>query len=190
MGTKTPIEMAENKKRIFDQTASMHFKLSDKYKIKCTVEDIVEIIISITLCGVTFLDREKYFHLSEEISNLVMGFATIFLLAFTLVKQRLNHKQLYEKHQLAGKMYVQAKLDIASKLIKWQDKRTETDDTEILEYIDDHFTTLNELPQIPEKYFNRLKHNHLRKVALSKYVDSHQNDPWLICRIKFLLKMK
>lgn len=190
MGTQTAIEMAKTKKRVFDQTASMHFKLSDEYKIKYTVEDALEIIISITLCGVTFLDCEKYFHISEEISTLVMGFATIFLLAFTLVKQRLNHKQLYEKHRLAGKMYVQAKLDIASKLIKWQEDRTETRDTDILDYMDNHFTTLNDLPQIPERHFNRLKHSHQRKVAFSKYLDSHQNDFWLICKIKFRLKMK
>lgn len=182
--------MAKNKKRIFDQTASMHFKLSDEYKIKYTIEDAVEIIISVTLCGMTFLDHEKYFHLSKETSALVMGFSAIFLLTFTLVKQRLNHKQLYEKHQLAGKMYVQAKQDISSQLIKWQDKRTQTDDADILKYIDDHFRTLNELPQIPERHFNRLKHYHLRKVALSKYVDHHYDAPWPKCMWEFLCKKK
>ncbi len=107
-----------------------------------------------------------------------------------LVKQRLNHKQLYEKHQLAGKMYARAKLDISSKLIKWQENEAETSDTEILEYMDSHYTTLNDLPQIPERHFNRLKHNHQYKVAFSKYLDSHQDDFWLICKIKFRLKMK
>lgn len=188
MGTNTPIEMAENKKRVFDQTASMHFMLSDEYKFKYTIEDAVEIIISILLCGVTFLDCEKYFGIAKEVSALVMGFAPIFLLAFTLVKQRLNHKQLFEKHQLAGKMYAQAKLDMASKLIKWKNSGAEICDTEILEYMDSHFTALNDLPQIPEKHFNRLKHNHQCKVSFSKYLDNHQNDFWLICRIKFRLK--
>lgn len=190
MGTKTPMEMAENKERVFDQTASMHFKLSDEYKLKYTFEDAVEIVFSIFLCGITFLDSEKYFHISEEISTLMMGFAPVFLLAFTLVKQRLNHKQLYEKHHLAGKMYVQAKLNLVSKIIEWKNGGTEICDTEILEYMDSHFTALNDLPQIPEKHFNRLKHIHQCKVAFSKYLDDHQDDFWLICRIKFRLKMK
>lgn len=190
MATRTPIEMAENKKRIFDQTASMHFMLSDEYKIKYTVEDAVEIIISILLCGVTFLDYEKYFGITKEDSALVMGLAPIFLLTFTLVKQRMNHKQLYEKHQLAGKMYAQAKLDMVSKLTKWKNSGTEKCDAEILEYMDNHFTALNDLPQIPERHFNRLKHSHQCKVAFSKYLDDHPNDFWLICRIKFRLKKK
>ena len=186
MGNSTPIEMAENKKRIFDQTASMHFKLSDEYKRMYTIEDAIEVISSIVLCGVTFLDCEKYFHIPAEASILIIGFTSIFLLAFTLVKQGLNHKQLHEKYQLAGKMYAQAKLEIASQSVVWQ--RVETSDTDIVEYINSHFTSLNDLPQIPEKHFNRLKHAHQYKVAFSKFLDSHQNDLWLACRIKFWLK--
>lgn len=186
MGNSTSIEMAESKKKIFDQTASMHFKLSDEYKCKYIIEDAVEIIASIVLCGVTFLDCEKYFHISDDISTLIIGFTSIFLLAFTLIKQCLNHKQLHEKHQIAGKMYAQAKLDITSKIVEW--RSGEVNDTEILEYINSHFASLNELPQIPEKHFNRLKHAHQYKVAFSKFLNSHQNDLWIVCRIKFWLK--
>jgi len=52
-------------------------------------------------------------------------------------------------------------------------------------YLDDHYSTLNDLPQIPEKHFPRLKHAHQSKVEFSKFLDNHQNDFWLICRIKF-----
>ncbi len=186
MGNSTAIELAKNKRRVFDQTASMHFKLSDEYKRKYIIEDAVEIIVSIILCGVTFLDYNKFFHISEESSTLIIGFTSIFLLSFTLVKQGLSHKQLYEKYQLAGKMYAQAKIEITSKIAAWQE--VGASDAEILEYINSHFSSLNDLPQIPEKHFNRLKHAHQYKIALSKYLDTHQNDLWTIILIKFWLK--
>ena len=53
---KAGLDVAYNKKRIFDQMASMHFRLSDEYKRLASIEDAIEIIISVALCGITFLD--------------------------------------------------------------------------------------------------------------------------------------
>jgi hypothetical protein len=41
---------------------------------------------------------------------------------------------------------------------------------------------------IPEKYFNKLKHRHYRKVELSKFIDSNPDIPFWILKLKFLLK--
>ncbi|MFB0919923.1 MAG: hypothetical protein QMB62_03435 [Oscillospiraceae bacterium] len=180
---KTALEIANSKKRIFDQMASMHFKLSDEYKRLASIEDAVEIFVSVVLCGITFLDFQKYFDIAIEKSTLIIGYISIFLLAFTLIKQRLGHKQLCEKHQIAGKMYSHAKLNIVSKITEWNAEPVPVE--EIIKYIDDHFSSLNELPQIPERHFNRLKHLHQSKVEMSKFLDSHRNDYWLICIIKF-----
>lgn len=180
---KTALDIANNKKRIFDQMATMHFKLSDEYKHLASIEDAIEIIVSVTLCGITFLDYQEYFNIAIERPTLIIGCISIFLLAFTLIKQGIGHKQLCEKHQIAGKMYSQAKLSIASKITEWSADPVPV--KEVLNYIDSHFSTLNELPQIPEKQFNRLKHLHQSKVEMSKFLDSHRNDYWLICKIKF-----
>lgn len=180
---KGSLDVAYSKKRIFDQMASMHFMLSDKYKRLAIIEDIIEIIISIALCGITFLDFQEYFNITIQHPSFIVGCISIFLLAFTLIKQGVGHKKSCEKHQIAGKMYSQAKLDIASKIAEWNVSDTSTKD--ILSYIDVHFSSLNELPQIPEKHFNRLKHMHQSKVEMSKFLDSHKKDFWIICRIKF-----
>ncbi len=177
---------AKKKKHILDQMASMHFKLSDEYKLKSVLEDIFEISISIILCGITFLDLENYFSISDRISSLIMGFISIGLLIFTFSKQIVNYKQLCEKHQLSGKMYAQAKLELSSQLNKWEINNTNSDD--ILEYLNNHFDSLNDLPQIPEKHFNRLKHSHQHKVAMSKFLDDYHDNLWFICQIRFALK--
>ena len=185
MSNNTILDLAQKKKRVFDQTASMHFTLSDEYMRLTNLEDAIEIIVSVLLCGVTFLDCEKYFHIPSNTSSLIIGLVSIFLLAFTLIKQSLGHKQLCEKHQLAGKMYAKAKLDLASKITEWE--INPISNSELLAYLDDHYNALSDLPQIPEKHFARLKHAHQAKVELSKFLDSHPNDFWLVCKIKFRL---
>jgi|LSQX01.3.fsa_nt_gb hypothetical protein len=180
------IDVAKDKKRIFDQMASMHFKLSDEYKRWANLEDAIEILVSVALCGITFLNYQEHFNIEMEKPTFIIGCVSIFLLAFTLIKQRIGHKQLYEKHQLAGKMYALAKLDISSRIAEWSTQPIANG--EVLNYIDSHYSSLNDLPQIPEKHFNRLKHAHLSKVEMSKFLDSHSYDSWLICKIKFRLR--
>lgn len=177
------LDSAKTKRRIFDQTATMHFRLSDKYKFWANVEDILEIVTSVFLCGITFLDHQRYFSIDPDTSTLMLGGASIFLFAFTLVKQRLDHKQLWEKHNLAGKLYAQAKITLSSRITEWETMNIE--DEVVLNYIESQFSSLNDLPQIPEKDFLRLKHAHQEKVAFSKFLDDHPNDFWFLCKIKF-----
>ena len=188
MDKKTILDLANKKKKGFDQMASIHFNLSDKYKRFSSIEDAIEIIVSVLLCGVTFLDCEKYFHIPSNISSLIIGFVSIFLLAFTLIKQNLGHKELCEKHQLAGKLYAKAKLDLSARINKWE--ITAVSDNEVLAYLDDHYTALNDLPQIPEKYFAYLKHAHQTKVEFSKFLDRHPNDFLWVCKLKFRFRIE
>jgi hypothetical protein len=179
------INEARNKKRVFDQMASMHFKLSDEYRRWARFEDAIEIAVAVSLCGVTFLNFQNYFNITIENSTLIVGGISIFLLIFIFIKQRIGHRQLSEKHQLAGKLYTKAKLDLTSMINMWI--TVTVDDSEVLSNIDNRFGTLNDLPQIPEKHFSRLKHAHQSKVAMSKFLDSHPNDFWLLCKLKFRL---
>ena len=67
------MNVAYSKKRIFDQMASMHFRLSDEYKRLASIEDAIEIIISVALCGITFLDYQEYFNITIQ-RTLFRGF--------------------------------------------------------------------------------------------------------------------
>ncbi len=183
MESRSALDFAYQKKRIFDQMASMHFRLSDRYRFYTRAEDTFEIISSVLLCGLTFFDYEKYTELSASASTAYVGVISILIFAFTLIKQKLSFSQLSEKHNIAGKMYSQAKLDITSKIYEWSINCVS--DKYILDYINEHYSSLNELPQIPEKQFNKLKHCHQSKIEMSKFLDEHKNDFWLFCKIKF-----
>ena len=73
--------------------------------------------------------------------------------------------------------------EITSKIYEWSINCVS--DKYILDYINEHYSSLNELPQIPEKQFNKLKHWHQSKIEMSKFLDEHKNDFWLFCKIKF-----
>ena len=80
-------------------------------------------------------------------------------------------------------MYSRAKLDINARISEWEIMETESED--ILQYCNNRFLELNELPQIPEKEFIRLKHAHQSKVEFSKFLDTHKRDCLLMCKLKF-----
>lgn len=186
MNQKNQIEIAKKKLSIIDQTASMHFKLSDTYKKRACIGDGVEILISVILCGITFLDYEKFISVDINKIHLAIGFVSVFLFAFTLLKQMLGYKELSEKHFIAGKIYVKIKRELKNKINQWECGLEE----DVLVVLDEKMKTLDELPQIPEKHFAKLKHSHKTKVAFSKFLDEHPNDFWLVCKIKFRLGCK
>ena len=183
------LEKAKKKKNTFDQMASMHFKLSDRYKCYSVIEDSFEMLASVFLCGVTFLDFEKYFHFTVTNTDLIIGFVSIFIFALTLIKQRLGHKQLSEQHHFAGKMLTKSKLDIDNKICEWSTSK-DIKCEEICSYLNYHYENLNDLPQIPEKNFLKLKHTHQQKVEFSKFLDKHKNEPMIVCKLKFYLNCK
>ena len=181
--TKSPLEYANKKKKVFNQMTSMHFILSDRFEKMSIIEDTVEIFISVLLCGLTFVDFEKFGWKNLHNPTLIIGFTSIILFAFTLVKQRLDHKKRSQQHYLAGKMYAHAKLEIDTQIKEWELQSFE--EVEVIQYLQNNFSELNELVQIPEKEFIKLKHEHQTKEEFSTFLDSHKRDYLWICKLKF-----
>lgn len=171
------IAEAKKKRSIFDQTASMHFKLSDIYHMWSVITDIIEIVFAVALGSVAFANLQQL--------SIIIGIVSSGLFAFTLIKQRLNLKEKSEQHRLAGKAYVNAKLDINTMLLKWNNEATVD---EIADYLLNSFKYLGDVIQIPEKKFAKLKHYHQRKIEFSKYLDDHKSDSWFKCKREFRRK--
>lgn len=183
--THNHLKFAYKKRSIFDQMTSMHFILSDRYDKISKVEDAVEISLSVLLCGLTFFDFEKLGWGQIKNSTFIIGLISIVLFAFTLVKQRLDHKKRSEQHYLAGKIYANAKLEVSAKIQMWEIQ--EVDELEVIQYFQNNLSELNEVVQIPEKEFIKLKHAHQTKVEFSKFLDSHKRDYLWVCKLKYRL---
>lgn len=175
------ISQAQKKRNTYDMMVSMHYKLRDNYNKWSVFFDCIEILASVMLCGVTF------YPFQEKATKLI-GIVAIVIFALTLIKQRLNLKKKAEKHQLAGKLYLNAKLDLEWKIGVWEKEDAQID--EILTYIRDKYKELSEVTSIPEKKFHKLKHHHQAKVEFSKFLDNNKATPWIMCKIKFAFQHK
>lgn len=180
---KTILDEAKKKKQTFDMLASMHFKMRDYYNKWNTIFDSAEILFSVLICGFTFINIDDYFNFDIKNISFLLGFTSILLFAFTLIKQKLDFKSKAQTHILAGKMYSKAKVDLAQKIIMWE--KNCTDDKQILDYLNETFKNLNNLEQVPENKFHKLKHYHKHKVEFSKFLDDNSRIPYLLCKIKF-----
>ena len=170
------IEQAQKRKSVFDMMVSMHFKLRDDYNKWNVFFDSLELLIAIFLCGITFLsfpNNLRYF----------IGIASILFLALTFIKQRLNLKKKAEQHNIAGKLYLSAKLDLEQHICVW--KENDVKQEEIISYMKDKYRELTEVVSIPENRFHKLKHHHYYKVEFSKFIDKNKTSPWIVCKLKF-----
>lgn len=182
------LERAKDRRRVFDQMTSMHFLLSDKYKRLAIMEDVVEICLSVVLCALTFFDFGEVIKGNTTLPVVTIGIISALLFAFTLVKQRLDRKKQSEKHSLAGKLYSRAKIELSNQISLWEASGYTAD--EIITYLEKSFLALNDMVQIPEACFARLKHAHQRKVEFSRFLDAHKAEPYIVCRLKFLFGIK
>lgn len=80
-------------------------------------------------------------------------------------------------------MYAHAKLEVDSEIKVWE--LQEIEELEVVQYFQNNFSELNELVQIPEKEFTKLKHAHQTKVEFSKFLDTHKKDYLWLCKLKF-----
>ena len=182
------LERAKDRRRVFDQMTSMHFLLSDKYKRLATIEDVAEICLSVVLCALTFFDFGEVIKGKTTLPVVAIGIISALLFAFTLVKQRLDRKKQSEKHSLAGKLYSRAKIELSDQISLWESNGY--DEEEIITYLEKNFLALNDLVQIPEASFAKLKHAHQRKVEFSRFLDAHRAEPYFVCQLKFLFGKK
>lgn len=177
------LDSAEKKFRVYDMMTSMFFKLADYYHHVDLVYDVFELALSTLICGVTFLGETSVITISHKIYTLTIGFSSIGLFAFTLIKQRLDYKKLAEEYKFAGKKYAAAKSKLKKQLDIWTDEGfNNTDINLFMENLDD---TLKDLATIPENKFHKLKHYHQQKVEYSKFLDSNKSEPWYLCKFKF-----
>ena len=178
--------IAKARRRVFDQMASMHFLLCDKHNRWAIIEDVVEICLSVLLCAFTFFDFSMVIKGQSSYPVIAIGTTSVLLFAFTLIKQRVDRKKKSENHLLAGKQYSRAKIDLTNHINRWE--ACGYSENEVSAYLENNFCGLNDLIQIPEASFAKLKHTHQKKVEFSRYLDDHKEEPFVVCKLKFLIK--
>ncbi len=164
---------------------SMHSSLRDKYNRLSQILNITLFISAIILNSLVFASSEYLMKLSlfNKDIELIIGLASIAVFFVSILLLIVKWDQKSASHEEA-KNQLSHLLNECREIISSPEKISETQVTQFSK----KYSQINSmLIAIPEGSFNRLKHKHLQKVALSKYISDHHNSPYLITRIKFFI---
>ena len=156
-------------RRVADQTCSAHARLSDRSAGRARALDILVLAASAWIVSLAFVDPELAAWLTpfKLPSTLWIGLMSVAAFVATLLQSRLDLKALADAHRRAAD---------ANAEVKKAAKEAELGGggRERLAVVEAKLALVEGVGvKIPENQFIRLKSAHLRKVALSRYLDEH-----------------
>jgi len=166
--------------RVLGQMLSMHTALRDQLFRRALTLDILLLACSVVFCATTFAREDFFlqFGLTTQRSQFVLGIASIVAFFASLVSLRIDWKGRSASHQHAVQKITNA-LALFRKLRREDDTWPEEHKEQLHK---SYWDTSNDIVPIPEALFVKLKARHLRKVAVSKMLDSHPGSPVILLR--------
>lgn len=179
-GTASVVEKEAGRQyRVIDQLVSMHSMLRDRYNRLALALNTSLIVVSFGLCVMTFVGD----HLLESagqnpaVTRLVVGLVSAAILALSITEFRVDWRSRAARHADAVKRL--SELKNAYRRVRTDSK--EADKREALRLTELYESTLQDVVEIPERMFNRLKGRHLFKRTLSEETSVHPNAPhWFL----------
>jgi len=176
-------EIANHKRKV-DQLITMHSILSQRYDGHCTMVDLVIWCGSIVLLIMAWFDpgllKVLPFQLSEPQLKLLLGLISAVIFVASLLPLVLQWRNKALEHN--GAALSLAELKLCLRQAEKSDSATPTN-----EVISQYNRVMDGLCKIPENKFLRLKQEHLRKVAFSKFLDRNPGRLYLLNKVCFFL---
>lgn len=172
--------------RLLDQGLSMHAALRDQLARRALAVDILLLACSVVFCATTFASEGTLLQLglSTQRTQFALGIASIIAFFASLVSLQVDWKGKSAAHQHAVQKMSSA-LALFRKLRRedgtWPEGHKE-------ELHKSYWDTVNDIVPIPDALFVKLKARHLRKVAVSKLLDSHPGSPVILLRWTVLFR--
>ena len=162
------IEESCRQYRVVNQLLSMHSMLRDEYARRAFFLNTAQIGVSLPLCAFSFVDDRVLRTLGADpsVSRVVVGSAALALLLLAITEFRVDWRGVAARHSDAVTRLARLKAQYRS-----AQARDVSGEEERLtgEYV----ATMELLPAVPERRFNRLKARHQFKVALSRQIDAN-----------------
>lgn len=177
----------ERQKKVISMMITAHSILRDRYLFLSSLFENGLIVASVILNAFVFIDAQfidKQTGISEECQKLIVGIASIFVFAISLVLLQVRWKEKAESHGRAADQLFSLMQEIKV-LIDIADDSEKSDE---LPSFNKKYTDINTaIVKIPDSKFNALKLRHKRKVELSKMIDKYPGSLLFILRIKLFL---
>jgi hypothetical protein len=170
--------------RVLDQTLSMHATLRDRYARRALVVDILLLACSVSFVATAFASDSALSHFGPSPDQIRFLLRIFSILAFLLsiVSLRIDWKGNSATHRDAA-----VKMSSAAASFRKLRRADGTWPEECASELDAIYSEamLNSVP-VPDAIFVNLKARHLRKVELSRMLDSNPGCPVALLRLALL----
>jgi len=178
-------EELERKKNVINMMITMHSSLSYRNKTKALISNIFFLIAAIILNIFIFFDYKYlgFLKFDETIIRDIINFSSLLIFLFSVVFMMIDWSKKAEKHKLAVNQLSRL-LNELRLILNIKDEVVFASKSELFNEL--YNQTSETIPKINDRYFNKLKAKHYRKVELSKFIDKHKGKPYFVIYTLFL----
>ena len=172
--------------RVIDQTLSMHTILKRRYEILSLVLDVTLLACAVIFCATTFARDDLFtsiglsprrIHFVLGLASLAAFFASLFGLRADWKGKSAQHKDATQKLTRTLALFRELRADDGTwPRDRWKDLHQA------------YWEAMNNIVEVPSSKFASLKAKHLRKLQLSKMLDSAPGSPVIVLRLALLFK--
>ncbi len=167
--------------RILDQMISMHSILAQRYLRLGLILDISLLTSSVIFCATTFASDDFFLSLglTPRSVKLVLGITSVMAFLAAILSLRADWKRSEARHK-------EAVQKLTACFAQYRETRLasgEWPDGKAIHLSKLYWDATNGIIPIADRLFPSLKAKHLRKVALSKLIDTHYGIPVFVLRI-------
>lgn len=179
-------EEVRKRAQVYDMMTTMHSVLSDRYAVRSKILEVGIFGMSIILLSTVFLDPSilLFLKIDEIIARIAIGTSTIIIFFMSLLSLIVDWKGLSVKHKEAFNALVKIKSEWRS----LSNNYSEIDDHLIRDLSEKSSLIVSQLTPIPDKYFNKLKHCHYKKIEVSKFINKHPGSNYLVLTLMLTLR--
>lgn len=169
-------------RRVSDMLCTGHARLKQKFVRKAVVLDLLVLIFTAWLVALAFVDHRidlilTPFDLEGRVWSGILSFGVFVLV---LIQFKLDWKSRANGHRRTFEIYANIKREAGYLLSKKRNTNLE------IKMVIDHYDLASMIGvEIPENEFLKCKKEHLSKIRISKYLDSHSSASLIIVRLKF-----
>jgi len=172
--------------RVLDQMISMHNVLAQRFLRLSLILDISLLTFSVIFCATTFASDDFFLFLglTPRSVKLVLGITSVMAFLAAVLSLRVDWKRSEARHR-------EAVQKLTACIAQFRETRLasgEWPDGKAIQLSRLYRDTANGIIPIADRLFPSLKAKHLRKVALSKLIDTHYGIPVFVLRIVIALR--
>jgi len=174
----------ERQYRVLQQTLSAHSVLKHRYARRALFVDIVLLACSVVFCATTFARDDVFIHVGLSPANVrfILGTASIAAFFASLIALRVNWKGTSALHEQA----MQKLTDVLTLFRRYRREDGGWFESRHSELSRAYWDAVTNVVRVPDRVFLQLKAWHLRKVQISRMLDSNQGCPVFVLRLVLL----